>query len=291
MEERSDGVPRAASPSDQEEMQEEGNSPQKGGGGGEGGRGGSTCVSDSNSFVTALPYQHLYPTLPDDIFHTPSPNTHTAKSTSSRPSDFTTALQAAASKGDRSEGEGKLHLSDSPGEEFGTPVGLRDKEVLPSTVAARKLTRNSLTRGKQESQGTQLLSPTVPINYAIQQLSEGKKDPATIRKELAEMCSERVDTGQEASVPPGPVRLGKRKVQFAEPSIAKSVFLKRRRDGEESLLQPQGRVGGRKDAHSPPSSSQHPPHSYSGHISPPGSHGRTHSRQSDSWFAKLFRNK
>ena len=33
-------------------------------------------------------------------------------------------------------------------------------------------------------------SPTFPVNYALRQLSEGKKDNATIRRELAKLCPE-----------------------------------------------------------------------------------------------------
>ncbi len=275
----------AVAPSDQEEMKEDGSPPSQR---------GKSYGNDSGSFVTALAFQRLYPTLPDDIAHTPPAE---LRSSGSGQEEFETAVSPSGSEG---SGRVKVHPHANGGEFVTAPQSPEGQEDTPSPAAQRKLTRNSLTRAKRDDLGQEssqhLLSPTVPINYAIQQLSEGKKDAATIRKELAEMCSERVSTDPEPASPLNPARLGKRKVQFAELPLARSASMKRHCDGEAADPQQFGEKGGERERggsrmprYLPPASSAPPSHPTHRILSP--SPSRSPSRQSDSWFAKLFRNK
>ncbi len=250
---------------------------------------------DSNSFSTAVSHQRLYPTLPDDIAHTPP-----VDQTGAGAGDYVTAVQVpAAGTDDGGKGGNRMELEvdASASGEFDTAVQTPGDEEDPSSPSAsKKLTRKSLIRAKHSQSQTNpqtALSPTVPINYAIQQLSEGRKDPATIRKELAEMYSERVDTDKgDPSIPPKPGRLGKRKVQFAEPALIRYVAptsSKRHCDREGATLPPQGK---RRDRDRGRGGSGLP-HFLSPSSSPPLSQtrpSRSPDGQSNSWFAKLFRN-
>ena len=150
----------------------------------------------NSAYLMALPHRRIYPTLPDDIWHVAD-----VGDTSVKQKKSTIAVQHAHVGENGANLQGRSLSSPGSTSAFMTAaLSVSDHDddagletVLQNPDASNGLTRKSLMHAKQFQGSQQILSPTVPVNYAIQQLSEGKKDPATIRKELAEMYSERVD--------------------------------------------------------------------------------------------------
>ena len=153
---------------------------------------------ENSAYLMALLHQRIYLTLPDDISHATD-----VGDTSVKQKKSTIAVQHAHVGENGANLQG--HSSSSPGStsafmtaaisvsDHDDDAGLETALQNQNPDASNGLTRKSLMHAKQFQGSQQILSPTVPVNYAIQQLSEGKKDPAIIRKELAEMYSERVD--------------------------------------------------------------------------------------------------
>ena len=279
---------------------------------------GMASPQDSgDAFITAMPYQRIYPTLPSDtgekeqtslnrhkegteLFITPSVRVDSPEGTKQVSSNSSTTAESMSSN---------MFVTAVPPEniEDGTNSQLNshfETALQPLDTAgavASELTRRSLVDAKETLDS--ILSPTVPVNYALQQLSEGKKDRATIRKELAEMCSEKVESSSQdrefvSAQPQIPSegaqlalhifsresqshqgenegKLGKRRVQFEMP--APSVAKRYCPGSERSKLSSSG-----SGMTSTPST-----------IHPVTSqlHMAGLKKQSQSWFSKLFRNK
>ena len=243
---------------------------------------------ENSAYLTALPHQRIYPTLPGNISHTAEEGDTTVeqrKSTIAGPHAHV-GENGANLQGRSSSSHGNTSVF------MTAAISVSDHDddacletALQNPDPSNGLTRKSLMHAKQFQGSQQILSPTVPVNYAIQQLSEGKKDPATIRKELAEMYSERVDEVSlrdkvASSQSEGrKQQLGKRKVQFSPvpSSVAKKPCT--------GVQQPPGLIHNSGRGH-PQSSKVRA--QYSGR--PPQSIA-PQKKQSDSWFSKLFRNK
>ena len=261
----------------------------------------------SDAFVTAVPHQRIYPTLPSDVelrslncheegTGTVSVRVEIPKDVKRLPSDSSTAAESASSN---TFITAVLPEKNSSGDD-GTKPEL-NSHFQTALQPLDELTRRSLVETK-DVPGS-VLSPTVPVNYALQQLSEGKKDRATIRRELAEMCSEKVGrSSHDQEYVPQPQmpsegaklathisphesqsgkfnekqhQLGKRSVQFEMP------VPKRYCPGSEQLLLSSG------SAMTGTPSTVHPVASQVRARA----HMTSSKKQSQSWFSKLFRNK
>lgn len=261
----------------------------------EGGEFQDPLGTGTNSFVTAVSHQRMYPSLPVDISHTIDSRRDAASNQPKRVTFASHVLKQEIHSGDSSSGESSLFVTGVAGRtsssgdnaslsssDFQTALQSSDKTSLSSAELARK----PISLAKQQ-QPYCTISPTVPVNYALQQLSEGKKDPATIRKELAAMFSENVRPASqdqpssskqqldtEAEGKGKGMRLGKRK---GIPPNPVSTATKR--------LCPTSASSTSHGSGKPPGASVHVKASYSAH--PPG---RPHKKQQpDSWFSKLFR--